>query len=83
MIVSYLSLKVFVIIELVELAFCLVWGCFACLLFFSPCVMYILLVQKFRSCREKETLAEFLFKNNTESEQKTQEVCTSHRGKYS
>lgn len=55
MIASYLSLKVFVITELVELAFCLVCLGVALLVCFPPCAMYILLVQKFRSCRERET----------------------------
>lgn len=64
MIASYLSLKVFVITELVELAFCLVLG-LLCLFAFPPCAMYILLVRKFRSCRERETGVEFQFKNNT------------------
>lgn len=69
MIASYLSLKVFVITELVELAFCLALGLLC--LFAFPSAMYILLVQKFRSCREMETFAEFHFKSNTKSKQNT------------
>lgn len=67
MIASYLSLKVFVITEFVELAFCLVLG-LHCMFAFPPvqCTYFL-----YRSCREGETLAEFHFKNNTQLEQNT------------
>lgn len=75
MIASYLSLKVFVITELVELAFCLVWG-LLCLFAFPPvqCTYFL--------CRNSEVvgkgkLAEFHFKNDTISEQNTYEVLAA------
>lgn len=73
MIASYLSLKVFVITELVELAFCLVLG-LLCLFDFPPvqCTYFL-----YRSCRERETSAEFHFKKNTKLEQDTLKVLAA------